>query len=107
METVFVRVARLADLTEHRGMRVVVCENEIALWYVQGRVFAVGDVCAHQHVPTIHEGVLSGLTVTCPRHGWTYSLESGKAVEGDGCLPVYPVKVEKGEVFVAVPAEKV
>ena len=44
--------------------------------------------------------MLSGLTVACPMHGWTYSLETGIAVSGSGRVRTYEVKVEGENVFI-------
>ncbi len=95
-------VARAEDLREGRGLRCRVDEDEVALWQVGGRYFAISAVCVHHHVPTLHEGIREGLTVSCPLHGWTYSLETGRAVRGGGRVRAYPVKIEKGEIFLDV-----
>ena len=95
-------VARAEDLREGRGLRCRVGDDEVALWQVDGRYFALSAVCAHHHVPTLHEGIREGLTIACPLHGWTYSLETGRAVTGNGRVRTYPVKVENGEILLAV-----
>ena len=99
-------MARLAELREGRGRRVRARGREIALWRVGGRVYAVGNVCAHQHVSAIHDGMLEGLAVVCPMHGWTYSLETGRATSGSGRIPVYAVKIDGEQVLVEVPREE-
>jgi nitrite reductase (NADH) small subunit len=53
----------------------------------------------------MHEGILNGRSITCPMHGWTFSLADGKASPGDGRLRMYPVGIEDGQVFVEVPEE--
>lgn len=102
MPTEFVKVARMSDLPEHGGKFIRVGDDEIALFKVDGKLFAINNVCAHQHISALHQGILSDLNVTCPMHGWTYSLETGKAVSGDGCVKTYPVKVVGENVFVEV-----
>ena len=100
----FVRVAKASDLPERRCRKFAVGDEQIALWRVGGRFYAVSDFCAHQHAPTIHRGMLSGLTVTCPLHGWTFSLETGAAETGDGRLRTFRVLVEDDAVYVEDPA---
>lgn len=95
-------VARAEDLREGRGLRCRVGDDEVALWQVDGLCYALSAVCAHHHVPTLHEGIREGLTIACPLHGWTYSLETGRSVSGNGRVRTYPVKVEKGEILLAV-----
>jgi nitrite reductase (NADH) small subunit len=50
----------------------------------------------------LHKGELNGLEITCPMHGWTYSLETGKATSGSGSVKTYQVKVLGDTVLVAV-----
>jgi nitrite reductase/ring-hydroxylating ferredoxin subunit len=96
----FVRVARLADLRKGRGTQVIVGDHPVALWLLDGTVHAIDGICPHQHVPTMHSGVLEGNTVACPMHGWTFRLEDGSEVEGNGRIRTFRVLVEKGEVYV-------
>jgi len=102
MSEQWIAVAREENLREGRGLRCRIGDEEVALWQVEGRCFAISAVCVHHHVPTLHEGIREGLTVSCPLHGWTYSLETGRAVRGGGRVRTYPVKIEQGEVFLAV-----
>lgn len=102
----FTRVGRLGDFPEGRGRKVTVADEEIAVWNVGGTVYAVSNVCSHQHISALHEGTLGGLTLTCPMHGWSYSLETGKAVSGQGAIRRFDVRIEKGEVFVQVPPSR-
>jgi NAD(P)H-dependent nitrite reductase small subunit len=97
----YVNVARLSDIAEGRSARVRLDDEEIALWRVRGKFYAISNVCSHQHFSELHRGILSGLTVACPMHGWTYSLETGIAVTGNGRVRTYDVKVEGESVFIA------
>jgi len=99
-ERSFVKVARLSDIAEGRSAKVRLGDDEIALWRVRGKFYAIGNVCSHQHFSELHRGILSGLTVACPMHGWTYSLETGIAVSGSGRVRTYEVKVEGENVFI-------
>jgi 3-phenylpropionate/trans-cinnamate dioxygenase ferredoxin component len=75
----------------------------IALANVGGTIYAFGDSCRHEGGP-LSAGVLIDATVTCPWHGWTYDVRTGKSlVPPIGLrIPTYPVVVEDGEVFVEV-----
>jgi len=100
----FVRVTRLSAIPEGRALKVTVGGIEIALWRVRGRLYAIGNVCSHQHFSELHHGTLAGLTVTCPMHGWTYSLETGVALTGSGRVPTYRVRTDGDDVYVEEPA---
>ncbi len=99
-------MARFSELREGRGRKVVMGDLEIALWRVDGRVYAIGNVCAHQHFSKLHDGAREGLTVRCPMHGWQYSLETGRAVDGSGRVRVFPVKILNDVVLVGVAPEE-
>jgi NAD(P)H-dependent nitrite reductase small subunit len=99
----FVRVARLSDIAEGKSARVRLGDDEVALWRVRGEMYAIGNVCSHQHFSELHRGILSGLTVACPMHGWTYSLETGIALSGNGRVRKYNVKVEGDDVYIERP----
>lgn len=99
----FVRVARFSEIAEGRGKRIRLGDEEVALWKVQGSIFAINAVCAHQHFSALHQGILVGRTVTCPMHGWQYSLETGEAVSGSGRVRTYRVKVQGDDVYVEQP----
>jgi nitrite reductase/ring-hydroxylating ferredoxin subunit len=99
----FVRVAGTSDIAEGRGKKIELGDQEIALWRVNGRFYAISNVCAHQHISAIHLGTLEGLTVSCPMHGWAYSLETGRTPSGEGKLRVFRVVVEKNQVYVELP----
>jgi nitrite reductase (NADH) small subunit len=100
----FVKVARTADIPERRSRLIHIDGEEIALWHVNGKFFAISNICSHQHISALHQGALNGMNVTCPMHGWTYSLETGVAAFGNGRVKTYQVKVEAGAVFVEKPA---
>ena len=104
-DPLFERVARLSDLAEGKGARVKLGDDEIALWRVRGKVYAIANLCSHQHYSELHRGILSGLTVACPMHGWTYSLETGIALTGNGRVRTYRVKLEGDDVYLERPVQ--
>jgi nitrite reductase (NADH) small subunit len=101
-----VRVARLSEIPARGGLAREVNGRPIALFLRDGRVHAVSNLCPHQHVPAIAEGEFDGSVVTCPMHGWTFDVRSGRAVDGGGCLEVFKTRIEGSEVFVMVPPER-
>lgn len=100
----FVPVARVSDLFQNRGRLVRVEGEEIALWRIDGKIYAINNACPHQHFSMLHQGTLDGIYVTCPMHGWSFSLEDGRARSGNGRAKTYRVKVVGGEVHIEKPA---
>jgi NAD(P)H-dependent nitrite reductase small subunit len=96
----YVRVAKVSAIPDGRSKRIKMEDEEIALWHVRGKFYAINNVCAHQHFANLHQGILEGLLVSCPMHGWTYSLETGEATIGSGRVRTYAVKVVGEDVWV-------
>ena len=68
----------------------------------EDEVFALHDKCAHKGGP-LSQGIVHGRKVTCPLHGWNFNLQDGQALAPDvGSCASFEVKVEDGEVFLAV-----
>ena len=102
----FMRVARCSDVPERRSKLVHLEGEEIALWRVNGKFYAINNVCPHQHFSKLHEGTLDGLYITCPMHGWSFCLEDGRPQLGNGRASVYRVMVEGGDIFVEKPLQR-
>jgi nitrite reductase (NADH) small subunit len=96
------RTAKISALRPGRGLKVQCGGQEIALFLIEDRVVAVSNYCPHQHFPKLHESPLDGTVITCPMHGWSYDLATGKAVTGSGVLRIFPARVVNGVVFVDV-----
>jgi 3-phenylpropionate/trans-cinnamate dioxygenase ferredoxin subunit len=75
----------------------------IALCNVNGRFYAIDDVCTHDGA-SLDQGVLDGDLVECPRHGAKFDVTSGRAVVLPAIRPVktYPVQIEGDDVKVDI-----
>jgi nitrite reductase (NADH) small subunit len=74
---------------------------EIALFNIEGKFYAISNRCAHEGGP-LSEGVLEGHIVTCPWHGWKYSVIDGKAPhEGGDSVSSYETKVIGDWIYVS------
>lgn len=98
------RVEELPKSCEH-GKVIVTDETEIAIFNLDGRIFATSNICPHEMSPLLAAGAVdcSVETVTCPLHGWVFDIPTGRQLapaEGSGNVPVYEVKVADGEVWV-------
>ncbi len=102
----FIKVASLKEIPEHCGKKVTVNDLEIAIFKRNGTLYAINNVCAHQHFSLLHEGELSELTVTCPMHGWRYDLQTGISTTGQGRVASYPVKSDGQDVLIELPVEE-
>jgi len=72
----FVKVATTDEMAEQPVKCVEVDGKNIALFDVQGEIFALSDTCTHRGGP-LSEGELEGTTVTCPWHGAEFDVRTG------------------------------
>jgi nitrite reductase (NADH) small subunit len=102
----FVKVAEKADFAGRKSMRVTIDNVDIALFAVDGQYHAVENSCPHQHFSALHDGILNGNEITCPMHGWTFDLASGKATIGGGRLKRFEVKVVGNDILIEAPEDE-
>lgn len=80
-------------------------ECEVALCLVDGRVYAVDNLCTHAEA-RLSDGHLDGNDIVCPLHGGSFDVRTGE-VASLPCLEpvaVYPTKIEGENVYVQVGA---
>jgi len=99
----FIPVGRTAEtppgtisVHEVNGVRIALCN-------VNGRFYAIDDVCTHDGGP-LDQGELEGNLVECPRHGARFDVTDGRAVTLPAVRPVktYKVQVEGDDVLVDI-----
>lgn len=78
----------------------VVGSDEIAVFRTQKNEFyALVNMCPHKQGP-LSQGIVHDNVVTCPLHNWNISLKTGEALgEDKGCVPVIPMKVDAGRMY--------
>ncbi len=98
----FVAVAAESELPPGSGKAVSAKGRPIAVFNVEGKLYAIDNTCKHAGGP-LGEGELDGGVVTCPLHGWQYDVRSGASTSPPGFKQQqYNVKVEGGSVLVEV-----
>lgn len=98
----FVRVASMAEVAVGAGMTVDLNGRQVAIFNVDGTVYAIDNLCKHKSGP-LAEGEVDGTTVTCPWHGWAYDITSGECLEDSECsVDKFEVKVEADEIWLKV-----
>jgi 3-phenylpropionate/trans-cinnamate dioxygenase ferredoxin subunit len=98
------RVAPFSALEEGVGLRVDIDDHRVAIFLVDGEVFAIGDRCTHAEA-SLAEGEVFDHEVECPRHGSAFDLRSGKpmTLPATKPVPVYGVVIEAGDVILELP----
>jgi nitrite reductase/ring-hydroxylating ferredoxin subunit len=94
------RVAHIDDCPPGAGIERIADERVVALFNVDGELFALDGVCPHQGGP-LAKGRLCGAIVTCPWHGWQFDVRDGQhQLSRTLVQPRFEVRVEGGEILV-------
>ena len=104
---VWFKAAPLENFPENGGACVKYKDKQIAVYNFtrKGTWYACQNLCPHKLEMVLSRGMIGdegGIPkVACPMHKKTFSLESGENLNGDlEAIAVYPVKIEKGIVYV-------
>ncbi|TRX74191.1 FAD-dependent oxidoreductase [Pseudomonas mangiferae] len=98
----FARVATLSELPQDRGTRVEVDGEPILLVRDGMKVQALQATCPHAGAP-LEQGAVCAGRLICPWHKANFRIQDGALCEPPAldALRRYPVRVEKGEVYVS------
>lgn len=98
-----IKVAQVSDLAPGEGKVVQADGENIALFNVEGRFYAIHNTCLHRGGP-LGEGELDDTVVTCPWHGWQYDVTTGANVRNPAVqVAGFSVKVEGSDIVVELP----
>jgi 3-phenylpropionate/trans-cinnamate dioxygenase ferredoxin subunit len=102
----YVRACALSELADGEPLAVELKDEPVAIVRTEGQVFAIRDVCSHAEVP-LSEGEIYDHTVECWLHGSCFDLRTGQptGLPATEPVPVYPVKIDGDEVYVAIAKE--
>lgn len=69
----------------------------------EGEFFATDGLCTHEKIH-LADGLVMDEIIECPKHNGRFNYRTGQAKGAPVCidLKTYPVKVEAGNVFIAV-----
>lgn len=74
---------------------------EIALFNINGTVFAIKNRCPHRSGPLIRGFTDDAGGVKCPMHGWRFDLRDGSS-ERPAQATVYSVKMENNLLYLSL-----
>ena len=95
------RAASVEEIDPDEPLGVKVEGKRIALYKVDGAVYATADECTHAFARLSH-GYLEGHEILCPVHQGRFDVRTGAATGEPACDPVktYPVELRDDAVFV-------
>lgn len=103
MSTAWIDIASKEDVPEDDVIGIDIHTKRIALYQVDGEIFATDNICTHGNA-RLCDGFLEGYEIECPLHQGKFDIRNGNAL----CAPltediqVYPVKIDGGRVFVEI-----
>ena len=98
----YTKLCRFDELKEETGKRFIVDETEVAVFKINNEIFALSNICPHQHTTLIYDGFIEDEFVVCPMHGWKFNLKTGKQPGGERGLDSFSVIVQDNAVYVKV-----
>lgn len=100
----FVYAAKARDIAPGQIREIPLDGITIALANVGGQFHALSNTCLHRGGP-LGQGSLQGNVVTCPWHGWTFDVTSGKVSPNQTVgVACYPVELRGDDVYVNIGA---
>jgi glycine betaine catabolism B len=97
----FVRVADIKDIQSSTMKAVEVAGEKVCVANVEGKYYAIGNVCTHVGGP-LAEGTLESYEIECPWHGSKFDVRSGEPTRPPARRPepTYEVKVEDNNLLI-------
>lgn len=107
---VWYKASRLEDFPKNGGACIYYKGLQVAIFNFSRRNewYATQNLCPHKQQMILSRGMIGSDSnepkVACPFHKKTFSLKTGKNLNGSECdLATYPVKVDEEFVYVGFP----
>ena len=100
------KICQIGELKEAGPYRTEIDGHKVALVMIQGKIYAINDVCSHEDV-SLSEGEvdIEECALECWKHGSLFSLETGEALSlpATKSVETYEVAVSGDDVFLVIP----
>ena len=101
-----VKVCTVGDVASGSARRFDVDGARLCVVNIGGDFYVIGDECSHADY-SLSEGDVweDECEIECPKHGSTFSLQTGEpqTLPATQPVPVYAVRVDGDDVIVSVP----
>ena len=99
-----IKVAQTNQIPPGLSLLVQAQGRDIALFNVDGRLYAIDNACSHSRGP-LAEGRLAGSRVTCPWHGAQFDVTTGRCLREPATTDItcYTLRIDGEAVFVEIP----
>ena len=101
----YAKVADSSEVSEGSLKSVMVGSDEVCLANVDGKFYAIGNVCTHRGCP-LSDGWLEGNVLECSCHGSRFDVTTGLVVRGPAMKSesIYEVKLEDSSILIKKPS---
>ena len=98
------RIAAASEIGAGEMKSVDVSGELILLANVEGRIYAVSDICTHEECTLSDGGILEGVEVECECHGARFDVTNGQVTQepAEEPLKTYDVSVAGNDVLVSL-----
>ena len=101
-----VRVCSVDDVASGTASRFDVDGHRLCVVNIGGQFYVIGDTCSHADY-SLSEGDVweDEREIECPKHGSTFSLETGEpqSLPATRPVPVFSVRLDGNDVLVTLP----
>jgi 3-phenylpropionate/trans-cinnamate dioxygenase ferredoxin subunit len=96
------RVATLSQLRDGEAYPAKLGDTPIALYRLNGQVYAIDDVCTHEHA-LLSQGFVEDCAIECPLHQAKFDIATGKCLTAPATVDLkrYSVLIEGEEIYVS------
>ncbi len=102
--TEFTIVAKASEIPPGERKRIELNGERVSIFNIDGEYFAIYDTCPHKKTAPLIRGMLNGVGVKCPNHGYRFDLKTGKCDRGERWnTKIFPVKVEDDNILLGPP----
>jgi nitrite reductase (NADH) small subunit len=74
------KIARKCEIQENKGKEIKIDNTRIAIFYSNGKYYAIDALCRHQD-GSLAPGRVDGEIVECPLHSWHYNIRTGELLD--------------------------
>ncbi len=105
----YIQIGDSKNIAEGKSIQLIFADDidlQVAIFRINSILYAVSNICPHRHAREIYKGIIDGLNVVCPLHGWTYNIQTGMNTnpkQGQRNLIKYDIFEENTKVYLQKP----
>lgn len=96
----WINLGPVPKLKTDRRALVKVDGHQIALFEIDGQLFAINNRCPHEGYPLIEGTVKNDCRLACNWHGWTFDLKDGQALVGRDPVRRWSAEQRQGDIWI-------